>query len=111
MFNLFTVTMPFTLSSLIKLLITLYTSEDCNLFHQGLQELATWNNRWHLVLNTLKCFHLHHHFSNTKYSTANFCVNGETVVTDNNIKDLRNMFSTDSHWDSHYSKITFKAYS
>ena len=71
---------------------------------------ATWNNRWHLLLNTSKCFHLHYHFSNTEYSTTTYCINGETVVTNDNIKDLGITFSTDLYWDSHYSKITSKAY-
>ena len=69
MFTLFTVTRPFTFADDTKLLITLYTSEDCDLFQQDLQELATWNNRWHLQLNTSKCFYLHYHFSNAEYST------------------------------------------
>ena len=112
MFTLFTVTRPFTFADDTKLLITLYTSEDWNLFQQDLQQLATGNNRWNLLLNTSKCFHFYYHFSNTDYSTTTYCINGETVVTNNNIKDLGIMFSTDLHWDSYYiaSEITSKVY-
>ena len=70
MFDLFTVAKPFTFADDIKLLITWYTPEDSNLFQLYLQELATWNNRWHLLLNTSKCCHLHFHFSNITHSTV-----------------------------------------
>ena len=40
MFTLFIVTRAFTFADDTKLLTTLYTSEDCNLFQQDLQELA-----------------------------------------------------------------------
>ena len=40
-----------------------------------------------------------------------YCINGETsTVVINSIKELRIMFSTDLHWDSHYNTITSKAY-
>ena len=101
MFNLFNITRPFTFADDTKPLMTLYTSEDYNHLQQDLQELATQINSWHLLLNTSKCFHLHYHFSNTEYSTVTYCINGETVVTNNNIKDLEIKFSTDLHWNSH----------
>ena len=110
MFDLFTVAKPFTFADDIKLLITWYTPEDSNLFQLDLQDLATWNNRWHLLLNTSKCRHLHFHFSNTVHSIVTYHINGDTLSTNNNIKDLGITFSTDLHWDVHYSKIVSKAY-
>ena len=100
----------FTFADDTKLLIALYTSSNYIFFQQDLQELPTWNNRWHLLLNISECFHLYYHFGNTEFSTTTYYINGETVVTNNNIKDLEIMFSTDLHWDSHYSKITSKSY-
>ena len=90
--------------------ITRYTPEDSNLFQLDLQELATWNNRWHLLLHTSKCRHLHFHFSNTTHSTITYHINGDTLSTNDNIEDLGIIFSTDLHWDVHYSKIVLKAY-
>ena len=111
MFDLFTVAKPFTFADDTKLLITWYTPEDSNLFQLDLQELATWNNRWHLLLNISKCCHLHFHFSNTTHSTVTYHINGDALSTNHdNIKDLGIMFSTDLHWDVHYSKIVSKAY-
>ena len=97
MFDLFTVAKPFTFADDTKLLITWYTPENSNLFQLDLQELATWNNRWHLLLNKSKCHHQYFHFSSTVYSTVTYHINGETLSTNDNIKDLRIMFSTDLH--------------
>jgi len=64
MFDLLTVAKPFTFANDTKLLMAVYTPENHNLQHD-LYNLTTWNNSWHLLLNTSKCFHLRYHFSNT----------------------------------------------
>ena len=108
--KLLTVAKPFSFADNIKLLMAVCTLDNQNLLQHDLHNLATWNNMWHLLLNTSKCSHIHYHFSNSSYSTNNYNLGGNTVDTKHNIKDLGITFSTNLHWDSHYTNVTSKAY-
>ena len=65
MFDSLTVAKPFTFADDTKLLMEVCTLDDQNLLQHDLHNLATWNNKWRLLLNTSKCSHFHYHFSNS----------------------------------------------
>ena len=65
-FDLLRVAKPFNFVDDTKFLMAVHIPEDHILQHD-VYKLTTWNNSWHLLLNSSKCFHLHYHFSNTQY--------------------------------------------
>ena len=93
-----------------KILKSISSVPDSSLLQQDLNNISNWCLKWKLSFNESKCLIISFHSKSPSHPTSAYSINGHTISTNFQHKDLGIVMCSDCSWSAHISSITSQAY-